>query len=37
VVAGRELDRFVAGAPVVRDEGATGSPPPPAGFFSAGH
>ncbi|TDB95919.1 methyltransferase domain-containing protein [Micromonospora fluostatini] len=36
VVAGADLDRFTGGAPVVCDADATGSPPPPPGFFSAG-
>ncbi|MEV4655811.1 fused MFS/spermidine synthase [Micromonospora sp. NPDC049301] len=34
VVAGDELDRFAGGAPVVRDDDATGSDPPPPGLFS---
>ncbi|MDO3700410.1 fused MFS/spermidine synthase [Micromonospora sp. C28SCA-DRY-2] len=34
VLAGAELDRFVGGAPVVRDAGATASTPPPPGIFS---
>ncbi|SBT38607.1 spermidine synthase [Micromonospora narathiwatensis] len=34
VLAGEELDRFVGGAPVVRDADATDSTPPPPGIFS---
>ncbi|MEU1885574.1 fused MFS/spermidine synthase [Micromonospora rifamycinica] len=34
VLAGDELDRFVAGAAVVTDADATGSTPPPPGIFS---
>jgi spermidine synthase len=34
VLAGAELDRFVGGAAVVRDAGATDSTPPPPGIFS---
>ncbi|BCL16451.1 spermidine synthase [Micromonospora sagamiensis] len=34
VVAGAELDRFVGGATVVQDAGATASTPPPPGLFS---
>ena len=34
VLAEADLDRFVGGAPVVRDEHATDSTPPPSGIFS---
>ncbi|MEV6690871.1 fused MFS/spermidine synthase [Micromonospora sp. NPDC051196] len=34
VLAGTDLDRFVGGAPVVHDEQATDSTPPPSGIFS---
>lgn len=34
VLAGDELDRFAAGAPVATDADATGSVPPPPGIFS---
>jgi hypothetical protein len=36
VVDGAELDRFTAGAPVLRDAAPQDSPPPPEGLFSRG-